>query len=345
MGSTAEFAALNTKLAAIRGRFLTPSDYEQLMARRTVAEIAAYLKEHTHYRDVLEQVRTEDIHRSELGQYLSRKSVLTMESLCHFAGGEVKEFIKALFLRYEVEDLKLVLRGMALGKEIASLRPLFLHSKKYEVLDFERVLRSRGIGELTEIVRDTVFQEVFRNLSEDDLSVREFHAEMNLDAVYFRQIRRKAEKLGKEDREILEDMIGRNIDLINLQWLYRAKVYYSLTPEEILNYTLFGGKRYSFAKLKNIVYSDNVREAIAASLPRRYLSLMDEQDVYMERKIYGYLYDLFVKAGRKGRMNIGKLVAVVHFLEYEIRDIITITESIRYEVSREKMKEFLIRRF
>lgn len=345
MGSAAEFAAINTKVAAIRGRFLRREDYEELMSRRTVAQIASYLRENTHYRDVLDQVSTEEVHRTELGEHLSRKSVKVLESLSYFARGELKEFIKALFLRYEVEDLKLVLRALALGRDLPSLTPLFLHSEKYAVLDFERILRAEGIADLTDIVRGTLFQEVFRSLSEDDLSVREFHAEMNLDAVYFRFIRKKAEKLDKENRKLLEEAIGRNIDLINLQWLYRAKVYYSLTPEEILNYTLRGGKKYSFAKLKEIVYSEDVRQAIGARLPGKYLNLMDEQDIYMERKIYRYLHGLFARAGRQGAMNIGPLVAAVHFLEYEIRDLITIIESIRYEVSREKMREFLIRKF
>jgi V/A-type H+-transporting ATPase subunit C len=54
---------------------------------------------------------------------------------------------------------------------------------------------------------------------------------------------------------------------------------------------------------------------------------------------------MFQKVNRNNRMNVAKLVSVLHFLEYEIRDIITIIEGIRYDVPVEEMKDFLIRDF
>ena len=67
--------------------------------------------------------------------------------------------------------------------------------------------------------------------------------------------------------------------------------------------------------------------------------------IYCKKNPYQYLYDMFKKANRDNRMNIAKLTSVLHFLEYEIRDIITIIEGIRYDVPVEAMKDFLIRNF
>lgn len=345
MGSVAKFAALNTKLDAISGKLLKNQDYEALMSKESVVEIATYLKENTHYRGVFEDINVDYLHRGEIADILLKRNIALLESLSHYMDGAYRDFLNTLFMRYEVEDLKLIIRALATHEDLQKLKSSFIHSERHAILDFNRLMSVTSIEEIVNLAKDTPYQEAFRNVSEDDLSVREFHAEMNLDAVYFRSLRRRAEKLDQEDREILEDIIGKNIDLINIQWLYRSRTYYQLMPEEILNYTLSGGKSYSFAKMKAIVYADDPKEAIMASLPTRYENLLNREDIYMERTIYQYLYDLFVKLGRSSQMNISKLTAVTHFLEYEIRDIITITEGIRYDVTPEEMKDFLIRRF
>ena len=82
-----------------------------------------------------------------------------------------------------------------------------------------------------------------------------------------------------------------------------------------------------------------------SSVKYTYPKIVAMKDIYIERKIYQYLYDMFKKANRDNRMNIAKLTSVLHFLEYEIRDIITIIEGIRYDVPVEAMKDFLIRNF
>ena len=53
MGNVARFAALSTKLDAISGRFLQEEDYEVLLHKEKVTEVARYLKENTHYANLL----------------------------------------------------------------------------------------------------------------------------------------------------------------------------------------------------------------------------------------------------------------------------------------------------
>lgn len=343
MGSVARFGGLNTKLQAIYGKMLSQDDYENLIALDSVVEVARYLKENTYYSDVLDEVIVEDVHRGDLEHILKTKLIKVMESLIHFTSGPYKDFMKAMFARYEVEDLKLILRAITKGDDPRKIENLFLHSVDYSYLNYDLLTKSKTLNNLRDNLKGSIYQDAFRNLTEEDLSMREFHLEMNLDAIYFGNLIKKTKALSGEDEAILDELIGVNIDLVNLQWVYRAKKYYGLIPEEILNYTLSGGKNFGFSKLKAIVYNEDSRGEIEASLPRKYRELLSEEDIYLERKIYQFLYERFKEFDKNSRLNISKLVAVIHFMEYEIRDIISITEAIRYEV--EDIKEFLIRSF
>ncbi len=345
MGNVARFAALSTKLDSISGKFLQEEDYEALIHKDKVTEVARYLKENTHYANLLVDVDPDEIHRGDLNLLLGRKIIEITESVAHFTSHDYKELMKALLIRYEVEDLKLILRAISRKENIRSLEPLFIHSKKFSKLDYEQLLNVHNIEDMGNLLRGTIYEDAFRSTTQEDLEVREFHAEMNLDFVYFNNLIKKSQRLSNEDREILVELIGINIDLINLQWLYRAHKYYGLSSEEILNYTLPGGMRYKFSQLKELVYQGEPLEAVIASAKHTYPKIIAMKDIYVERKTYQYLYELFKRVNRSNRMNVAKLVAVLHFLEYEIRDIVTIIEGIRYDVPVEEMKDFLIRDF
>ena len=99
MGNVARFAALSTKLDAISGRFLQEEDYEALLHKEKVTEVARYLKENTHYASLLADIDPEDVHRGDLNLLLSRKVIEITEKLAHFTSHNYKELMKALLIR------------------------------------------------------------------------------------------------------------------------------------------------------------------------------------------------------------------------------------------------------
>ena len=62
--------AIATKARAMYGARVTQADYEELMKKRTVGDAAAYLRDNTHYREVLGQIDPAAIHRGQLENML-----------------------------------------------------------------------------------------------------------------------------------------------------------------------------------------------------------------------------------------------------------------------------------
>ena len=76
------------------------------------------------------------------------------------------------------------------------------------------------------------------------------------------KIRKKAKKLSKEDERIVIEALGINIDLINIQWIYRAMKNYRISLEEILIYSIPNGYKLTYPKLKELIYSKGVEDFI-----------------------------------------------------------------------------------
>jgi len=63
----------------------------------------------------------------------------------------------------------------------------------------------------------------------------------------------------------------------------------------------------------------------------------------MERRQERYLYFMYLKLFSEGNGSLGRVVAYVRLLDFEIEDITSIIESKRYRMSSDEIKKYLIR--
>ena len=66
-------------------------------------------------------------------------------------------------------------------------------------------------------------------------------------------------------------------------------------------------------------------------------------DLYMERRQERYLYFMYLQLFSKGNDPLGRVVAYVRLLDFEIEDITSIIESKRYQMGSDEIKKYLIR--
>ena len=64
--SSIKYGAVSGKTRAMAGRLLKPYDYEEIMQKGSVSEVAAYLKYNTHYSSVLEDINEAEIQEDSL---------------------------------------------------------------------------------------------------------------------------------------------------------------------------------------------------------------------------------------------------------------------------------------
>lgn len=127
-------------------------------------------------------------------------------------------------------------------------------------IHYDDLIKAEGIVNVINKLKDAIYYRHIANLSGEIYKEGFFRIETELDFVYFMYFGKFVKKLNKEDRTILEEINGIQADLINLQWVFRAKKYYDLSPEVILGYTIYDGFKLSKNKLKELSYSKSVHD-------------------------------------------------------------------------------------
>jgi V/A-type H+-transporting ATPase subunit C len=124
-------------------------------------------------------------------------------------------------------------------------------------------------------------------------------------------------------------------------------MHYNLQPEVLFNYTIPHGYEFSLKDIKELCYVNDHDEFERRILKSRYSFLFDNEktkDIFMERRSLRYQFFQIKNLRHKHEMNISEAIAFDVLLEYEIRDIVTVIECIRYGIPEDEAKRFLIRK-
>lgn len=345
MSNISRFAAVNTKIKTLEGEFLSIKCYKNMLEQRSVIDAARFLKNETGYREVLENVDINQIHRASLETLVKQKMLNNIDKIIHYYNGAYKRFINTLYAKYEIEELKAVARAVYNGMDTKPFRnSIFIG--KYSKVDEERVFNAKYIRDIIAAFEGTAFYRYLQPLLDNNIKENLFRFEMVLDASYYEILQKEWEKLDKHDIEVLKKAQGIMADLLNLQWIYRGIKFYDLSSEELLNYTIHLGYRLSKNFIKQLCYAKNLDEfyALTAQTRYRFLFKNDETtDIFMERRLERHMYFELKAVERNNPMTIITTFAYIKFMEIEVRDLISMIEMIKYGMPVAEAEKYLIR--
>ncbi len=344
MSNVRKFAAVNAKVRALEGQLLKDEDYYKLLLLNHVDEVVDYLRQETWYASILPEGRKIDI--IELEGRFERNAFEKYEKLYHYFTDEYRAYFKVLLMRYEIENLKLFLRMVIRHESLLSITDHLIMPHIYSELDYDKISQATTVEALSAALAGSEYQQLLEYYKDEEPTRMMFYVEMNLDRLYFKKLSQRTEKLDPSDQKAVGEVLGRNIDMLNIQWVYRGRRYYQLLPEEILNYTLLNGRYFTYKRLKELCYLPNVEEVnrVLRASPYGFMFEQTERfELNLEILMDRYLYKLFDKLRMDYPMSITEPLVYLHRLEYEMRDLFTIVESKRYNISSEACRKFLIR--
>jgi len=340
------YAAVNTKIRALEKDFLKREDYLNMIQKKSVVDVARYLKENTSYGKLLREINIDNISRRDLEDILKNNMIKNMDKLTYYFRDDYKELIRSLYIKYEIEDLKILSRSIFNGKELETIEKPFSFLGKYSRVDPKILFKSKTNRDLIYSLKGSVFYEFLIPLV-DGRRENRFRFEMALDMGYFSIIQSRKLKISREDRKILKEWEGLLADLYNIQWVYRGKKFYSLSPEELLNYTINFGDKLTFKERKAMCYTKNLEEFYKMITNTIYGFLFKKEeisrDIYMERRINRFMYYKLKALDRQFSLSIIQTIDFVWSFEFEIRDIISMLEAIRYDIPSEEAMKFLVK--
>lgn len=102
--------AIAAKVRSLHGEQLDERDYAELLSRRNVPEIAAYLKNETHYKYALRDVRENNVHRGQLEDLLRKDVFREVIKLYRYADRKEAAYYH---LYIEENEIKVILETLA----------------------------------------------------------------------------------------------------------------------------------------------------------------------------------------------------------------------------------------
>ncbi len=338
--SSVKFAALNTKIRAIKGTFLTSEDYENLMDLGTVEDVYSYLRTKDFYKELFKK---KDVNLEAIEGYLHSKILEIFTRLNNYIDYEYKNLFKSLMRKFEIENIKTYLRVIIRNDDVSKLYLNYEDVSFYSDIDYKKLSESSDLSEFVENLKDTMYYDVLKMYLGEEKDRILFYMEMNLDRKYFSELYKSLSVL-KRDEQVILDILKVNIDFLNVQWIYRGRKYFHLSSEEVLNYSLSFGKYINYDRLKEFSYMDD-EEELFESFKKIYPNVFiydSFNKLYLARDLYRYLDRLFDSANNSKKSNVIMLIWFMHKVEYKMKDFFSIIESKFYNMTKEEIKEYLI---
>ncbi len=342
MNPFASYRAINTKLHAKRRTFLSDAEWIKVAECKNVSQVVEFLKKREGYKSLMVINKEYDLHRSDLEIVLDRYIVNEIEVLLHYFSGSYKEFFKTFLMEYEMSDLSLILRSITCDEDMTNIESLFVHSEKWGMANYKKLLGCKDVLQFIETLKGTSYFMALKTMTQEDLTKREFHMEMKLYMLFYSELIEKATRLNAKDEEIAKKFIGTKIDLLNVQWIYRALKYYDISSAEILIYSLPNGNKLGYRKLKVLSYARDLETF--KRLAEKYLGyplFKDNNDVFIDCNTDRYLYRSVNKIN-KDDDSIATSIAYLYKLGIEVNDLVSLTEGIRYAIPKTELSRFLV---
>lgn len=164
--------------------------------------------------------------------------------------------------------------------------------------------------------------------------------ENELDKLYFE----KMMKTAKKHNQNLADMIGKQIDLNNIMWIYRVKKNYHFSKEQTQHVLIPICHKLKKSELEKMLEANNekeMKEVLQKTFYAKYIHFENIDD--LEQQVDQYLYEVYKKHFRGNIFDISAIYAYINMIEQENNDILNIVEGIRYHLSKEEIQRKLVR--
>ncbi|MDR1794774.1 MAG: V-type ATPase subunit [Erysipelotrichaceae bacterium] len=340
--------AMSAKIMAMFGKRLRDSDYESLLNKKSIGEVASYLKSQTYFSSALKDINESAIHRGQLESLIRQDLYARFSRLIRYGGRSEarREFYHYGLMEVEVSQILScvnLIRNQDSTAMIAKL-PLFL--KHHASFDLANLANVNDFAGLLKVLQGTdYYQPALPYLSQSPEDIDVPGLESSLRSVFCQKVLDMIIKKRKgKDTKALIKVFSTQIELENIVKIYRAKKYFHLSGERIEEVLTPVWCNFSPKQVHQMVYDmDETQflDALSHSVYRRYID--PNNFLYIEVHTKKISYDLNTHNLIYGQDPDLVLQSYLSLAESEIENIVDIVEGIRYHVPQDVIERLLVR--
>ncbi|MDR2137440.1 MAG: V-type ATPase subunit [Synergistaceae bacterium] len=357
--------AQSTKARVRRASLFQSNDFRLFLEQRSAGEVAVQLG-NTAYAPILKDFVLEDMRRTEL-EFLLNVSILAEGvTFRHYAGLRDKRLLDLWLESFDIGLLKNHLRTkLGTGKWDEHLSPdriLDLVSDfRLTLVDQNKLFKADTLKDVVaavknESLRAAIMEAIPSGRENMDLAAGGsdfqdivFAVGMILDRNYFDGLYTAVANLGGDEGRMLRMLVGTRVDLMNLDWIYRARRFFGMSPEASLTLIMKNRYRANFEFLRKAAFA--APHSLAATLEGTpYARVFDVdgvapalKEVVLGSNIYRLLFAAAERVFLAGALGFQNVAAYLMLKELEVRDLVAVVEMVRYGFDRRKASQVLVK--
>jgi V/A-type H+-transporting ATPase subunit C len=345
----AQYAAATALVRGRLSRLLSQQVWSRLLSAEDTDDFVRQLMD-TDYADTLQDISSEPVRTGPVESRLRQHMADGFRAPLRFLPAGTRELLDWRWRHLEIDNIKMILRGVERGASaeriLSTLVPLGPGS---EVI-WGNLAQAVSVAAVVEQLRGTFYGRALRPaLDQYAEEHRLFALEVRLDLQYHRRLLELVQRLGGQDRRAAERFLGFMIDSQNVLWALRYRIYYHLSPEEILNFTLIRGVRVRPSLMQEIAVGaapvdvlEDVWDGKLGDLDdlRR---LTQEQILARAESLFNrHVYEQAIKTLQGFPLSFGIVLAYHALLELEVYDLVTVLEGKAVGYAPDQIRAYLI---
>jgi V/A-type H+-transporting ATPase subunit C len=255
------------------------------------------------------------------------------------------QFLHWLLIRFQIENLKVIVRGLLSHTAIADIRNRLVPLPEALEFDAEHLLAVDSIEVLaSSLPRGELRDQLTRALAGPPAADRSFFIETALDHGYFSGLAVCLSNLGRNVGDQLTPLVCQEVDTFHLMLVARGRFTFNLKPERIMPFHVGGAHipRGLFALMLN----DANLAAVAGRIVGR---VIDELPAFvdpasLETLARNRFLHLAHRAFRHSHTGFAAVVGYIGIRRIEIANLITLSEGIRLGMASDAIRARLIPR-
>ncbi len=346
-GRVSEYASLHSRVRVMYGALLSSQDETKLHEAPDLPALVGMLKE-TPYGTFLTGLDDKAPNpRQVIYQIKKRISEIYM-TVIHSSPATTRALLIHIFRHFELDNLKAVFRGIVVGSTWEEVRGILFPLGSLSVIPAEVMLAAGTVEAALARMPHTPYSQTSayalkRYTEEKEL----FPLEVALDLFYWRELWSNINHLADRDRTPTLRIMGKLLDMNNLMWAIRYRIYHHLSEEEIINYTLPFGYRIHDEDIRAIAAGADIARIVERHFPgiNNIGELLQEPEhglPILELQLQRNIRQSFIAIFTGYPFQIGLPLAFLQLLELELQDLIVLVEAKSSEVAAEKFTPYLI---
>ena len=346
------YSAANARVKGLASQLLSDETWQALTSAEDLG-IALSILRGTVYADVAADVEAGGaITLEDLERRLDARAAQNVRRTMTFVSGAQRDLLQVWWQHFELENLKALFRGFDQGMSPDAIRRFLIPMGQTSRLPWEVLLHIQSVPGLVDRLSGTHYGQPLRNaLPAYNRERSLFAIEIALDIRYYRDLAAAINALGGADFDDARRIIGTRLDILNILWAYRHRVYYNLSAEEIVNYTLWHTFRTDTNLIRDIALGAPPEDILERVWGRGSVDLSlleratDEASMVtnLESTLERFWWGLARSAMGGYPFRLSALLGYLVLQETEIADLVTLLEAKAMRWDRERVCRHLVR--